>query len=294
MKKWYVVSTAIIVVIVAIIFSIKLTEKPVLDGFFPQDTTVEFILTASELPDEGKNIKGKFQLNEVGQPTLLQNNIFYTLKNQKDQHTMPPFRVGGKQEINNYAWMNDGTLLMVAEKQLGGLTATGFKRILTLPTAGMKVEPATESVCYIFRGDTKEQQRNLYLYRKGGKLLHLLEAPEPITAVAGDGVLTFAAIGDSVFAVIADNPPVLVYTSDEKIVSLAASTVTTGIFFSTVNKVGYIYQRGQGYVFIKNKGGQVRVHNDDLYLFLEGEGILKVDPVTNFATLATQIKGSAL
>jgi len=265
-------------------FSALAADTSLFDGAFPEGLKAEVIISLTHLTEKERKHQ-IFKLNEVGQPTLLINDTLLTLKSRKGEKVIPPFKVAGVRNIHYYAWMHDGTLLIISGKRLGGLTTAGFKEVLTLPGSNMKVESASAELCYLYGGDHEEQRRNLYLYKKGGKLLHLLKAPEPITAVAGNGSVTFAAIGDSIFLLAAGKPIKLVYTAENEVTSLALTQTTAGIFFTTRDSVGYLYDIGKGFLFVRGKAAEVKVSGEHLYIFFPGVGVVNAMPIVSFESL---------
>ncbi len=60
--------------------------------------------------------------------------------------------------IDGYAWMRDGVLMMTSGDEFGGLTTSGFRRILRLPGPGMHLQAADAERCYVFGGNNTAQQ----------------------------------------------------------------------------------------------------------------------------------------
>lgn len=258
--------------------------------YLPEGLDIDIILEPSDVERIGGNKKTIFQLNEAGEPTLLLGETFLTLKSSEGDEVIPPFRVEGAGSISHYAWMPDGTLMIISGKVLGILTTEGFMPILKLPHEDMKIEPASDDLCYLYGGSTKEQQRRLYLLKKGGMLLHLLEADEPVTAVAGDGKTTFIASGGSVLTLRPGETEIM-YTAGEEIGSLTVSKETGGIFFATVSSAGYIHGKETGFEFIKGVGAEVKTFNDSIYIYFPDGEMFKVSPVSLFGETAETAAG---
>lgn len=289
MTRLYLYMCRIIIILLAVLL-ICTEDAQALEGFLPDDLQISVLVQPKDLPGEFRDSKNILQINEVGQPTLLMKDTFLTLKNRADQKVIPPFKVAGVTKIDHYAWMHDGALLMIVGRKLGGLTMAGFEPILSLPAAGMKVQPAAADLCYLYGGDTDVQRRHLYLYKKGGRLLHLLDAAEPITAVAGNGNTTFAALGDAVFALISGHPAFLIYTAEETITSLTLVMESGGILYTTPNHAGYIHAPGSGFAFISKAGVEVKAFQNDLYILLPDKGLLRATPLSSFEKLAATMK----
>ena len=129
----------------------------------------------------------------------------------------------------------------------------------------------------------------MYLYRKDGTLLHLLQAPAPITAVAGNREFTFLAIGEKIYLFSEGKPLLLAYATDSNVTSLAISP-PAGIFFATTESVGYVSEPGRGFSFVQGKGAEVQVRGNSLFLFFPDQGIMMCSPILGFAKMAEDLQ----
>ncbi len=251
---------------------------------FPKTAQAEFILYFEDLPQEIRSKRLVFQVSETGHPVLIVDNILMTFKHGTDSFS-GTYEVPNVDVIDHAAWMRNGDLLMISGNKMGEVTETGFEILLTLPDEGMKVEPASVGQAYLYGGSKKSQRKHLYLYKEGGKLMHLLRTPSPINAVAGYGELTIFAMGRSIYMLAEGEPMTHVYITQGKATSLAIAP-NGGIFYATDKEVGYITGRDQGYPIIKGQGAQVVVRGDDVYLFFPESGIFKISPASSFEDVA--------
>ena len=166
------------------------------------------------------------------------------------------------------------------------IIATRFR---DLPDEQMKVAPASVNECYLYGGKNAKVRRDLYLYRKDGMLLHLLRAPAPITAIAGNREFTFLAIGPKIYLFTEGKPLLLVYSTDSNVTSLAVSP-PAAIFFATANSVGYVSEPGRGFSFVQGKGAKVQVRDGSLFLFFPDQGIMKCSPISGFVKMAEDLQ----
>ena len=256
-----------------------------------EDLKAEFVARFDGIWRDRPRQRLLFDVDGDGRPFVLLRHTLIALQVTDD---VPPeaLRIGGVEAIDDFAWMAEGRMLLIAGKSLGELTEDGFDPILTLPDEHMKVAPASDNECYLYGGSSAKTQCNLYLYRKDGTLLHLLVAPAPITAVAGTREFTFLAIGAKIYLLSEDKPLLAAYSADSNITSLAMSP-PAGIFFSTDDSVGYVSEPGRGFSFIQGKGAQVRVRGDSLFLFFQDAGVMRCSPISRFAMMAEDLQQAA-
>ena len=67
----------------------------------------------------------------------------------------------------------------------------------------------------------------------------------------------------------------------------------SGIFYGTEEGFGYVTEAGNGFAFVQGVGGELRVHGEDLYLFIAEEGVVKSSPVSSFEQLAQSLMAAA-
>jgi hypothetical protein len=183
--------------------------------------------------------------------------------------------------------MQDGALLLVVGDRLGIATARGFSSVAALPSSGMEVAAAGPDQAYLW-GGAGAQSANLYLYRKGGAVAHLVRASAPITAIAGSGDVTFFAVGTTVLRLERGRSPSLVKELTQEVTSLALISPSR-VFYSTASGVGFLDADGRDFPFVRGSGATLRVQGDTLYLLFAKDGLMRVAPVTAFNDLAAAV-----
>jgi hypothetical protein len=224
-----------------------------------------------------------------GQPTMLINRRLIGLKD-KDERVPYAWTPPGNQPLDGYAWMADGTFLAVSGARLGMPKEGGFDVLLELPEADMRIAPAGPDLIYLFGGTTEEQRRSIYLYARGGRLLHLVELDLPVAAVAGNGILTFFATGNAIYRLMPTEGTGLVYEANDEIRSLAVAG-TGGLFYGTPSGAGFVRGPGQGLVFLRGVPAEVSVYRDDLFIHVPEMGVLKIAPLSSFDSVSTSAPG---
>ncbi len=186
-------------------------------------------------------------------------------------------KVAGVERIDDAAWMPGGALLVVSGSALGEVGKDGFSKILSLPAAGMRLQAASEEECYLFGGASAETRGAVYLYRKGGKLLRLIQSQEPIDAVTGNGRFTFFAAGATIYAHSDGEPVRAVYTAEAPVTSLDL-VPPAGILYTTSASVGYVSRPGLGFSFLSGRNPSVRSYGRELYVLLPDLGLVRCAP----------------
>ena len=266
------------------------TESHALEAVFPATLEVRSVWRTDQLPEGVGPEEASFALDHEGRPHLGFRDILVALGHREDVDRQV-FHVPGVQTVDAFAWMRDGVLMVISGNELGVPGEKGLDVILTLPAPGMKIESASGDRLYLYGGDTAPRRQSLYMYRKGGQLLHLLKAPAAIGAVAGDGVVTFFAVANSIYLQVAGEPLIFVYEAEAPVTSLAVAP-PLGLFYGTERIFGYVTESGKGYAFVQGAGGELRVHGEDLYLFVPEEGVVKAAPVSSFEALAQSLAAS--
>ena len=257
-----------------------------LDGILPEELTAGFILRMEDFPPERRHTRFRLRLDAEGRPHILIGRSLIGLKDRQDRKPVL-LRIPGKEKIDDFTWLPDGTFLAVSEDRLGVPGKDRFHVILTLPDRGMRITPADPGRFYI-HGGGDEQRRNLYLYEKGGRLTHLLRLPFPIVDVTGIGNVTFVAAGRTIYLVAQNRPITRVYEAKDDLRSLVLAP-TGGLFYATDNGVGYLRGLGAGFTFLKGRGAEIAVFGEDLYLSFADLGMLKASPVSSFERLVATL-----
>ena len=280
----------VIVLFLGIVYAAG-TESHALEAILPAGLETQFVWRTDQLPDGVDPGEASFALDREGRPHLGFRDIVVAL-GHRDDLDHQAYRVPGVQTIDAVAWMRDGVLMVISGNELGVAGQDGLDVMLTLPSREMRIEPASGDRFYLYGGDTAPQRRSLYVYRKGGQLLHLLKAPSAIGAVAGDGEVTFFAVAESIYLQVPGQPLHFVYEAEGTVISLALAP-PSGIFYGTEEAFGYVTEAGEGYAFVRGAGGELRVHGEDLYLFIAEEGVVKSSPVSSFEQLAQSLMAAA-
>ncbi|HUU42223.1 MAG TPA: hypothetical protein VMX57_00500, partial [Planctomycetota bacterium] len=254
------------------------------EAALPEGVHATFLVRFDKALPEAARRALHFDVDRDGNPVLLAGNTLVVPGDAPDA-PVETLEVAGVERVDAFACMTDGTMLVVSGRDLGQLTDTGFQKMLTLPAEHMRVAPASREACYLLGGDTPDARRDVWLYEKGGKLLHLVRAESPVTAVAGAGEATFFAVGNSVFLHVRskDLPGTLrlVHTADDAVTALALSP-PSGVFCATAKGVAYVAGPGSGFTFLRGKGARLSTHGETLYLFFGDEGVMRCSPVTLF------------
>lgn len=194
-----------------------------------------------------------------------------------------PLAAFGTAPVEDFAWMRDGALLLLIQHHLAGLGPKGLVLSLEVPAAGMHIRPAGPDTAYIFGGRDEPGNHNVYLFGRDGKIAKLVTVPGPVSAVAGDGALTYVATGQTVLRFAGKEPVRLMLQAPEPIISLEAGP--RGLFYSAAARTGYVTADGTAYDFVRGQGGTLRLRGNALYLLVsDGPHLIRFSPVDAFET----------
>lgn len=129
--------------------------------------------------------------------------------------------VAGLDGLDALAYTPDGFLMAIRGRELLVLDGeAGLQKVFTLPSAGMGI--ATGGKDRVLLYERRAGRSGLYELRPGGKIVKLLESPEPIAgaAVRGDGTIILAA-GRSLFEVARGKAMRLLASADAPLTSVA-------------------------------------------------------------------------
>jgi len=247
---------------------------------FPSGLHAEFLVRLDDPKAARPTRPVHFNVDRDGRPFLLVGRTFIAVQHSETS-VSEALPLPDGEPISDFAWMTDGTLLVIEGKTMSAVTGNGLKLVQTLPQPDMKLAPASVDRCYLFGGRDPEQQRKLYLYKRGGDVLQLLQTESPIAAVAGDGENTFVAIDRAIYLMMPGSPLTQVYRAQDPIISLAIGPEFT-LFFSTASDVGFSNGTGNAQLFVHGRGAEIQVRDETLYLYFPGVGIMQCSPVGVF------------
>jgi hypothetical protein len=252
---------------------------------FPAGVKTEIVLKfdedmAADPASDAKTKRVLFDVDPDGAPYLLVGRQLISAgRSAESEPFAVPLPITGR--VSDFAFFRSGSPLLIEANRLAALTNEGIRSVQVLPQTGMRLTPAGNDACYLFGGDEAEQRKNLYLYRNGGELLHLLRAETPISAVAGDGEFTFVAIDKTVYVLALGSDLKAVLQTEDPITALAVGPQAS-LFFSTTAGIGFSDGANRGRIFMEGAGADIQVRGESLYLYFPKLGIMKCSPVNLF------------
>ena len=244
------------------------------------------LLRFVDLAEEYRVSAGIFSMDSNGQPWLSFGHVVVALKIEEKKEPPSPLLVAPGTVIDQFAWTSDGVPLVVSGRRLGTVGLQGFVPMIDLPSDHMRLVAAPGDFCYLFGGDNA---RNLLLVQKDGGIRHLFEAEGPITAVAGYGEHTFVAVGKAVYRLTQGELVELLGELRSDVLSIAPNSATS-VFYATGTTVGYL-SPGRASTLAEKDGVQLALHDEKLYLFIPGEGLIVYSPVSKHAGKMQAVTG---
>jgi hypothetical protein len=210
---------------------------------------------------------GRLRLDADGHPYLISRSTIVPLQRLASGDPAKPFRITGATLIDDLAWTSDGVMVFVVGQQLGVVGDAGFAPIVTLPTPHMRVVTASADTMWLFGPDG-----HLYTYAEDGTLTEVLHVPAAIADVSGSLDRTYVAIGGSIVRLTNRTTTELVFDAADPITALAA--IPNGVLFSTTRGVFVLSNDRAVARLTDGPAVALAVHGDDVFLQLDGTGVV--------------------
>jgi hypothetical protein len=231
------------------------------------------------VPWRGGPHAARLRLDDGARPYLVTDDTFVPLARLPSGADARPFRIGGVSAITDVAWADGGVMLLVAGQQLATVDEHGLRPLADLPAADMRVVAAGAERCWLFAPSAAAGR--LYLYDRAGTVAEILRAPTAIHAVSGPVERAYAAIDTSIVRVSASGGVALVFDGGQPIVALAAAGA--GVLFSTATGTFFLSERNALTRLMSAGASAIEIRGDDVFLVLDGLGVVRGTPVSAFA-----------
>lgn len=249
------------------------------DGVIPSGSTVTQLAT---LPAGGAGTSDTdvVRLAPDGRPTVSANGHIVSLVEERGEpfFDWAPVRQDGGRLVD-YCFLDAERIAVLQETRLKIVQDGGCVVNYTLPSRGGRLSRADGRHCYLFGG----AMESLLLIGADGSVSNLLQT-SGITAVAGDGRSTFAALGDTVYFLDAVSGPSPVLMTRKPVVDLALGS-SNSVFYVTSEGLGCMTRPGSAWVFWPQKTLSIDCRADRLLLLTAEREVYLVDPVTGFPAL---------
>jgi hypothetical protein len=188
------------------------------------------------------------------------------------------------------AWVTPDKIIVIDEDSLKMIEKGIISNLSALPYNNMSIAAASDSSLYVF-GKTidKNDSYQLFLYNLNRGWVKLCELKERINAVLGDGVMTFVAAGNKIYVLDYVLGSSVLYAGDDEVLSLAV-TNEGDLVFSTSKAIIYSSKLERNYSFSNIGASKIWRFNDDLYLFLLNNCLIKITPVSSLKAYNDLIK----
>jgi hypothetical protein len=187
---------------------------------------------------------------------------------------------------------------IVSDKQDKKSSLVGFQPISRLPIPNCRMFKGTDN-CIYFSGQNKTTSKyEIYLLRpqnlslNGIKVKTLKEYTKifsgfrEISAVSGNGEITFAATGNTIFYIPENNNSVeIVFEHPSEPVKQLQFNKLSGLFYATDSRIGYLGNGGQ-IEFFKGECPQISLSGKNLYIFCENDfGIVAFEKINDLSRM---------
>lgn len=201
----------------------------------------------------------------------------------------------------DFAWLEDGELVLHANNALGfltksdkleradnGLPIAKFQPALTLPYPNFRLFPGQKNTLYLVGRNPKGKNYEVYILQPGegagsGVMRKLFSTPRKITSVAGDGDGVYIALDRMILKL----PPNAreakgVFLHPKNAITGLAFSKKSGLFYATDSGIGFIGPRGS-FEFMKTPESQIRLRDNTLFVLLgKVLGVVRIEEVSTF------------
>jgi len=179
----------------------------------------------------------------------------------------------------------------------------GFQPISRLPLPGCRMFKGADNCIYFSGQDKTTSKYEIYLLKPQNLSLDgikvrtlngytkIFSGFREISAVAGDGNITFAATGNTIFYIPANDTSVeIVFEHPSEPVKQLQFNKLAGLFYATDNRVGYLGDGGGQLEFFKGERPQISLSGKNLYIFCESDfGIVAFENISDLARMKFHI-----
>jgi hypothetical protein len=245
-------------------------EKPSLEALLPTGAKALWLVRFDARTSDQQAV---LALDARGTPWLASKAALLPLDSSGK-----PFRV--PQPIDAFAFSSENVLAVVCGKTLAIVSKEGFVPVAELPRAGFRIAAAGADAFLLFEG------KDLYRFKAGGKVEHLLASPEPVDAVASTGEQTWLSSAGAVLTL--EPEPKRLFLAADPITSLAVAE-GGALFYATATEVGFAAGEGRA-PFLKGAAATVHARGDRVYLHVLHTGVVAIEPISAFAAFADVVK----
>ncbi len=272
-RRW---PLSVVGALVALLIPVQAIDAaPTLDLAVPKGVQVNSFLQLGDVKLTRVSPATAFDVDPDGLPVVADGSSLKLLGSSRNLLALGSFNV------DDFAWMRDGRLLLVTQDHLAALSPKGVVLGTVLPNAGMRIRPAGDDTAYVFGGPSQPQNHDVYLFKRDRTVAKLASLPVAVTAVAGNESTTYVAADKMILRITLNQPAVVVLQAQDPVISLE-TTAQDGVFYSTQSAVGYIDRDGRATEFLKGDGGLLRVRGSQLFVLLLSGNLLRIGPTDGF------------
>ena len=258
------------------------------DGFLPAESRLVSLASLPAVPP-GADRRCVVRLAPSGRAMVLYRGRLVTLPERPEAPLADWIPPAAAEPIRDFCWLDPQTVVLLRETGLDFINRGKLVRSVLLPGRGMRLARADAGHCYVYGGPSGHQNRDILLLGAEGGVRNLLRAPQPVTAVAGDGNRTFAAAGLVVYCLLPGEEPRAVFRERADITDLAYAP-PAGVFYRTADGVGCMDRPASGLVFLRREIVSLDSRDERLLLLTPEREVLLITPVAGFPRVIQDVR----
>ncbi len=257
------------------------------DGFLPAGARLVPLATLPVAP-AGASARTAVRLAASGRPMALYRGRLVALAEQPARDLADWTPPADPEPVRDFCWLDDKTLVLLRGSGLDFFRDGKPVRAIALPRRGLRLARADAAHCYLFGGPRGSSNRDVLLFGVDGSVRNLFQAPAAVTAVAGDGRVTFVAAGPVIYAVSRGAQPRAVFRERLPITQLAYAP-PAGVFYVTADGAGCMDAPGSGVIFLRRDIASLDSRGGRLLLMTRDREVMLISPIAGFPRV---IKGA--
>jgi len=258
------------------------------DGFLPAGARL-IPLAALPAAPTGAESRKVVRLAASGRPMMLYRGRLVALAEQPAGAMADWTPPAEADPVRDFCWLDGQTLALLRGAGLDFIRDGKPVRGIALPGRGRRLARADGTHCYLFGGSREPQNRDVLLFGADGSVRNLFRAPQAVTAVAGDGSVTFVATGPLVYFLARGAQPRLVFRERTAITDLAYAP-PVGVFYATRDGVGCMDSPGSGLIFLRREIASLDSRRGRLLLLTKDREILLITPLAGFPRAVKNVR----
>lgn len=308
-SKFYTTARASVFVFVAFLLVVVFAPSSFAAGFDPMSESMLVLPANSGIttrwivpPANLEKPIPKHTLNEIQFSIDSQGSPWIGLNGRQLLNPVKQVAASLSEPYQRFVHMDSGMMMFSTVRMLGfmgiaanpeldaqGYPIIPFQPMFDLPSYYTRIYRAAGNCVYLVSEDIRTQKTILFVLHpetdSAGKITgpggyqKIFESAEPITSVAGNGTMTFMAMGKLIVLLDQTSNVLRVPVQQDEEVKELAFSQGVGLFYATASGVGFVGEK-RAFKFLETSNPRIAVKGQSLYvLFPRHLGVMAFDNI---------------